>query len=65
MSLFSLIIAFISLVNLFHVFVPGVRISYDVSKPVGSRVVNCRLRCSQCRVPKYEPLNKTAVYKVC
>ena len=42
----------------------GVRISYDMSKPEGSRVVECRLRCSQCRVPKYEALKKDTVYKV-
>ena len=37
---------------------------YDMNKPEGSRVAECRVRCAQCRVPKYEPINKSTVYKV-
>ncbi|XP_065065306.1 snake venom 5'-nucleotidase-like isoform X2 [Rhopilema esculentum] len=44
--------------------VSGIRVTYDMSKPEGSRVAGCRVRCAQCRVPKYEPINKTTVYKV-
>ena len=37
---------------------------YDISRPVGKRVVKATVRCAKCRVPKYEALNKNRVYKV-
>eukprot|EP00112_Aurelia_sp_Birch-Aquarium-sp1_P003774 Seg1425.2 transcript_id=Seg1425.2/GoldUCD/mRNA.D3Y31 product="Snake venom 5'-nucleotidase" protein_id=Seg1425.2/GoldUCD/D3Y31 len=44
--------------------VSGIRVSYDMSKPEGSRVVDLRVRCSKCRIPKYGPISKTTTYKV-
>lgn len=42
----------------------GARVVYDLSKKPGSRVVSVVLRCGDCKVPKYKPLNKTATYSV-
>eukprot|EP00794_Sanderia_malayensis_P019052 gene19052-20965_t len=42
----------------------GMRVKYDLSKPENNRVVEARIRCTTCRVPKFEPLNKQKVYKV-
>ncbi|XP_056152197.1 snake venom 5'-nucleotidase-like [Lampris incognitus] len=44
--------------------VAGIHVEFDVSKPVGQRVVNMALLCTQCRVPRYEPLDLDRVYKV-
>ena len=35
-----------------------------MSKPKGSRVVDIQVRCAKCKFPVYEPLDKSAVYKV-
>ena len=37
---------------------------YDITKPDGERVKKLEVLCKKCRVPKYEPLNNTEVYKV-
>ena len=42
----------------------GIRVQFDVSQPVGQRVVRARVRCAKCRVPKYEPIENDKVYKV-
>ncbi len=42
----------------------GVKVIYDLSRPVGSRVVDAQVRCSQCLVPVYEPLQQNALYNV-
>lgn len=44
--------------------VSGVRVQFDVSQPVGQRVVRARVRCAKCRVPKYEPIENDKVYKI-
>lgn len=36
--------------------------TYDLSKPSGSRVVSVLVRCSKCKVPRYEKLNNETVY---
>lgn len=43
---------------------PGAHVVYDLSKPSGSRVVSLELRCLNCTVPKYEPVNDQAIYNV-
>ena len=48
----------------FLLFDAGIRVSYDMSKPEGSRVVDLRVRCSKCRIPKFGPISKTTTYKV-
>lgn len=43
---------------------PGIQVEFDLSRPVGQRVVTLALLCTTCRVPKYEPLELGKVYKL-
>lgn len=42
----------------------GVKIEYDLSQNPGNRVSSLYLRCSNCVIPKYEPLVLTANYTI-
>ncbi|XP_022098145.1 5'-nucleotidase-like [Acanthaster planci] len=42
----------------------GLRVSYDVSRPIGDRVLSAHVRCANCDVPSYEPLDMERVYRV-
>lgn len=42
----------------------GIRVVYDVNKPPGSRLVSARVRCGNCTLPMYAPLNTSQVYTV-
>uniref|UniRef100_A0A182K4F9 Apyrase n=1 Tax=Anopheles christyi TaxID=43041 RepID=A0A182K4F9_9DIPT len=42
----------------------GMKVTYDLRRPVGSRVVSVSLRCRFCQVPHYEPLDPVRVYRV-
>ncbi|XP_055945372.1 protein 5NUC-like [Argiope bruennichi] len=44
--------------------VSGLRVTYNVSRPVGSRLVEALVRCADCRVPKFEPIDDEKVYWV-
>ncbi|KAF1374808.1 hypothetical protein PFLUV_G00232930 [Perca fluviatilis] len=44
--------------------VSGIHIQYDLSKPVNQRVVSLSMLCTECRVPKYEPLDPEKTYTV-
>ncbi|KAG8185665.1 hypothetical protein JTE90_008935 [Oedothorax gibbosus] len=44
--------------------VSGLRLTYNVSNPVGSRLTKAYVRCADCRVPKYLPLDEESVYWV-
>ncbi|XP_013418359.1 5'-nucleotidase-like [Lingula anatina] len=44
--------------------VSGLRVVYDLSKPVGRRVVSIDVRCADCTVPEFQPLVKTKSYDV-
>uniref|UniRef100_A0A8C9ZP56 5'-nucleotidase n=1 Tax=Sander lucioperca TaxID=283035 RepID=A0A8C9ZP56_SANLU len=44
--------------------VSGIHIQYDLSKPVNQRVVSLSMLCTECRVPKYEPLDLEKTYTV-
>ncbi|GFR73203.1 LOW QUALITY PROTEIN: 5'-nucleotidase [Elysia marginata] len=44
--------------------VSGMRIVYDMTRAPGSRVVDVQMRCSKCKIPHFEPLNKTEVYQI-
>ena len=37
---------------------------FDGSRPVNSRVLNVTIRCIECDVPRYEPLELDKYYKV-
>lgn len=38
--------------------------TYNVSNPAGSRLTEAYVRCADCRVPKYLPLDEESVYWV-
>ncbi|XP_014218129.1 protein 5NUC [Copidosoma floridanum] len=42
----------------------GIQVTYDISKPQGSRVVSAKVRCAKCTVPTYLDLKKNATYTV-
>ncbi|KAI5642596.1 calcineurin-like phosphoesterase domain-containing protein [Phthorimaea operculella] len=42
----------------------GMRNVYNVSKPAGSRVVSALVRCIECDIPVYEPLDVNKTYRV-
>ncbi|XP_013418346.1 5'-nucleotidase-like, partial [Lingula anatina] len=44
--------------------VSGLRVVYDLSKPVGSRVASIDVRCADCTVPEFQPLVQTKSYDV-
>jgi 5'-nucleotidase len=44
--------------------VSGVKVIYDLSKPKGSRVISLLVRCDDCSVPDYTPLDPNKVYDV-
>ncbi|KAF7644508.1 hypothetical protein LDENG_00219920 [Lucifuga dentata] len=44
--------------------VSGFHVEYDVSKDVGQRVRSLQVLCTDCRVPRYEPIQDGKVYKV-
>ncbi|XP_058825829.1 apyrase-like [Topomyia yanbarensis] len=44
--------------------VSGLRVVYNISKPVGRRVVSVDVRCRVCRVPRYEPLDMNKPYRL-
>ncbi|CAN9507348.1 unnamed protein product [Ophioblennius macclurei] len=44
--------------------VSGFQVEFDLSKPSGSRVRSVSIRCTKCRVPRYEPVEDEAEYKV-
>lgn len=43
---------------------PGIHVEYDLSRPVNQRVVSLAMLCTECRVPKYEPLDPEKTYTV-
>ncbi|XP_050556281.1 apyrase-like [Spodoptera frugiperda] len=44
--------------------VAGLRVTFNGSRPVNSRVVDVQVRCIECDVPRYEPLRLDKYYKV-
>ncbi|CAL1534957.1 unnamed protein product [Lymnaea stagnalis] len=44
--------------------VAGLQVTYDVSQPVGSRVVELLVTCTKCKVPKLEPISADRDYKL-
>ncbi|XP_037077649.1 5'-nucleotidase-like isoform X2 [Pollicipes pollicipes] len=44
--------------------ISGLRVLYDLSKPLGSRVQRLEIACSQCSVPKLEPVLRSRQYRV-
>ncbi|XP_071112387.1 snake venom 5'-nucleotidase-like [Haliotis cracherodii] len=44
--------------------VSGMKIVYDMQMPVGQRVIEVKVRCTNCSVPNYVDLEDTEVYKI-
>lgn len=44
--------------------ISGIKVVYDMRRPVGKRVVSLDILCTRCEIPKYEPLDPEKVYKV-
>lgn len=44
--------------------VSGVQVKYDLNNPVGSRVLEVKVRCGLCSVPTYSPLQKDKTYRL-
>lgn len=42
----------------------GVHTIFDYNKDIGSRVVSVNVRCAECKVPVYEPIDLTKSYNV-
>lgn len=50
---------------MFSIFsISGIHVIYDVTKPLGNRVSKAEIRCANCSVPVYLPLNESASYTV-
>lgn len=47
-----------------NVHVTGIQVTYDTSHPHQGKVVSALVRCGDCLVPKYYPLDSTKVYDV-
>lgn len=44
--------------------VAGLRIVYNWRKPVGKRVLNVQVRCANCDIPRYLPLDRNMDYRI-
>ncbi len=42
----------------------GIKIVYNMTNPIGQRVVSIDLLCNECTVPKYYPLDRTKMYRI-
>ncbi|KAL5284335.1 hypothetical protein ACFFRR_006554 [Megaselia abdita] len=42
----------------------GVRVEFNVSRPVGAQVVKVLVLCAECDIPKYYPLDDTKLYNI-
>ncbi len=42
--------------------IAGIQVLYDRSRAEGSRVVEVQVRCAECAVPEFRPLNRTDSY---
>ncbi|CAG9765346.1 unnamed protein product [Ceutorhynchus assimilis] len=44
--------------------VSGIHVVYNISRPIGDRVVDVKVRCQRCEIPVYEDLDLDAVYSM-
>ncbi|CAH1954430.1 unnamed protein product [Acanthoscelides obtectus] len=42
----------------------GVQIVFDMSRPLGKRVVSAKVRCQNCTIPVYEDLDEEKTYRI-
>lgn len=48
----------------FDLHLTGAQVKYDLSKKDGERVVDLKLRCLDCDIPKFEPVDLSANYSI-
>lgn len=44
--------------------VSGLKVTFDYTKPVNSRVISVLARCADCDVPVYKPLDPAQTYRI-
>lgn len=44
--------------------ISGILVAYDLSRIEGKRVVQALVRCADCRVPRYEPIENCKFYGI-
>ncbi|XP_037935963.1 apyrase isoform X1 [Teleopsis dalmanni] len=44
--------------------VSGLKVTYDFAKPPNSRVIDIRVRCANCAIPRYEKFDSKAEYRI-
>lgn len=44
--------------------ISGMKVTYDITKPSGQRVVSLLVKCTKCRVPRFIPVNESEIYSV-
>ncbi|XP_059222626.1 apyrase [Stomoxys calcitrans] len=44
--------------------VSGLKVTYDFKKPVNERVIDLKVRCAACAIPKYEPFDPSETYRI-
>ena len=42
----------------------GIKVTYDVTRKPGMRVVDVKVRCTECTIPMFAPLEPEKVYDV-
>jgi len=51
-------------IKLVVVCIAGIRVTFDLNKPVMDQVSSVAVRCAECDVPQYEPLDLEKWYRV-
>lgn len=46
------------------VFAAGVKVTFDVSRPAGQRVVKALVRCGKCLIPQYSAVDPNELYGI-
>ena len=52
------------LLNLLLFRTSGIWVTYDLSRDVGDRVLDVLVRCTNCTVPEFVPLDKESMYRI-
>lgn len=42
----------------------GLKVSFNVTKPIGQRVLSVDVLCNKCDIPKYYPLDTKQMYRI-
>ena len=53
-----------TLLNLCRLFCVGIKVIYDLTQPVDSRVKALSIRCADCIIPEYQPVENNKVYSI-